>query len=91
MTASAAPVDRERREQLRSIVLDVLELEDHELDATDHFVDDHGADSLNGIEILARIEREFAISIPAEALGEMSSLENVYAVVARHAGWVPRG
>ncbi|MFF0294323.1 acyl carrier protein [Kitasatospora sp. NPDC004615] len=71
-------------ELIREIVLDVLELEPEELTLSSHFVDDHGADSLLAIEILARIERDLGVAIPQDDLVELTSLENVYVIVARH-------
>jgi acyl carrier protein len=77
----------EKLEQLRTIVTEALELEPGELTDTSDFVDDHGADSLMAIEILARIERDLGVRVPQEALGEMTNLTEVYRVVAEHAGW----
>ena len=77
----------ERIEQLREIITEVLELEPGELTDTSSFVDDHEADSLLAIEILARIERDLGVAIPQDALMEMTNLTAVYDVVARSAGW----
>jgi acyl carrier protein len=73
----------EQIDRLRDIVVDVLELEPEELTETSLFIEDHGADSLLAIEILARIEQEFTVSIPQEKLGEMTNLAGVCTVVAR--------
>ncbi len=76
-----------RRDQLREIVAEVLELDPGELTDGSDFVEEYGADSLMAIEILARIERDLGVFIPQEDLPEMTDLAGVYAVVARHAGW----
>lgn len=80
-------IQTERLEALRTIVVQVLELEADELTETSHFVNDHDADSLLALEILARIELDLGVSIPQEELPEMVTLTAVYDVVARNAGW----
>jgi acyl carrier protein len=74
-------------EQLRAIITEVLELEPGELTDTSDFIDDHEADSLLAIEILARIERDMGVFIPQEDLPEMTNLGATFLIVARHAGW----
>jgi acyl carrier protein len=74
-------------EELRELVAEVLELEPEELTDEGDFVEEYGADSLRAIEILARIEKRYKVEIPQAELPDMSNLQNVYAVVARRAGW----
>jgi acyl carrier protein len=80
--------DQAQLQAIRSIVLEILELEDNELRDDGHFVDEYEADSLRAIEILARLETKFGISIPQNELPKMNTVRNVYAVVCEHAGWV---
>ncbi|MBM0232571.1 acyl carrier protein [Micromonospora sp. STR1_7] len=49
---------------------------------TSLFKEDHGADSLRAIEILAALEREFDITIDQAELSRMVNLNGVRAVVA---------
>ncbi|MDA5283204.1 acyl carrier protein [Streptomyces sp. NPDC054904] len=72
----------ERRTAIKEIVIDILELEDDEVTETSLFIDDHGADSLRAIEILASLEKEFGITIDQSELAQMVNLERVYEVVA---------
>jgi acyl carrier protein len=74
-------------EDLREMIADVLELEPEELTDTGLFVEDHGADSLRAIEILARIEKKYKVEIPQEKLAEMVNLAAVYATLEESAGW----
>jgi acyl carrier protein len=74
-------------EQLRSIIIDVLEIEPLDLTDTSDFIEEHEADSLSAIEILARIERDMGVFIPQEDLVEMINLGATWFIVARHAGW----
>ncbi len=54
---------------------------------TSLFKEDHDADSLRAIEILASLEREFGIEIAQADMVRMVNLEGVHEVVAEHAGW----
>ncbi len=84
MTTSHPAVTEEQARQLREIVIDVLELEPEELTETSHFVNDHEADSLLAIEILARIEQDLDVEIPQDQLPEMVNLAGVRDVFARN-------
>lgn len=86
-TTTISTVNNEHLDQLREIALDVLELDDDELTMTSLFMEDHGADSLRAIEILARIEKKFKVDVPQSELPNMVSLEAVYTVVAQYTGW----
>lgn len=72
----------EQKQKIKEIICEVLELESEELSATSHFTKDHGADSLRAIEILATLERTFGLTLDQADLRRMTTLENVYAVVA---------
>ena len=51
--------DNNLDDQLRELIADVLEIEPEEITDTSLFAEEHGADSLRAIEILARIEKTF--------------------------------
>ncbi|MEW2075155.1 acyl carrier protein [Streptomyces sp. NPDC012403] len=72
----------DRRTTVKEIVCDILELEEDEVTETSLFIDEHGADSLRAIEILASLEKEFGITIDQSELAQMVNLEAVYKVVA---------
>ncbi|MEV4970864.1 acyl carrier protein [Streptomyces scopuliridis] len=74
-------------DELREIVAEVLEVEPEEITETGSFVEEHEADSLRAIEILARIEKKYKIDIPQAELPNMGHLKAVYDVVAQQAGW----
>ena len=73
--------------KIREIVCDILELEDDEVTDISLFKEDHDADSLRAIEILAALEKEFKIVIDQSELANMVNLKGVYEVVAKAAGW----
>jgi acyl carrier protein len=76
-----------RLEEIGEIVAEVLELEPEELTETSMFVEDHGADSLRAIEILARLEKKYRVEIPQSDLPKMVNLAAVYDVLGERAGW----
>ena len=71
----------ERRRKIDDIVFEILEVEPGEVTPTSLFLEDHGADSLRAIEILAALERQLDIEIEQSELPRMVNLEGVYAVV----------
>lgn len=72
--------------RIRDLVCDILEIEPEEMTERSLFKEDHDADSLRAIEILAGLERTFGVSIDQSELGRMVNLEGVYTVVAEAAG-----
>ena len=77
----------ERLALIKQIVSDILEIEPADMSLTSLFKEDHDADSLRAIEILASLEKAFSVEIPQEALGRMVNLQGVHQVVAEAAGW----
>lgn len=74
-------VSEATRTKVKNIVCDVLELEDGEVTTTSLFVEDHGADSMRAIEILASLELAFGVTIDQSQLERMVNLEGVYQVL----------
>jgi acyl carrier protein len=72
----------DRGVRIKEIVCDILELDEDEVSDTSLFNEDHGADSLRAIEILAALEKEFKIEIDQAELGRMVNLQGVGEVVA---------
>ena len=79
--------DAARMSSIKEIVCDILELEEEEVSNSSMFKEDHDADSLRAIEILATLEKEFQIKIPQAELPKMVNLEGVYGVVSEHGNW----
>ena len=75
------------REKIKDIVCEVLELENEDVTDTSLFNEDHDADSLRAIEILASLEKEFGIVIPQSELSKMVNMQGVFNVVKEKAGW----
>ena len=53
-------------EQLRDIIVEVLNVDETEVTMESTFIDDLGADSLDVFQIIMGIEEEFDIEIPNE-------------------------
>jgi acyl carrier protein len=77
----------ERLRQIREIVCEHLELDDSELGDTTHFTEDHEADSLALMDVLAALEKKFGITIDQAQFARMTNLRAVYEVVSESAGW----
>jgi acyl carrier protein len=82
-----AAIVEERRETIKEIVTDILEIDPDEVTETSLFKEEHDADSLRAIEILAALEKTFNVVIDQAELGRMVNLEGVYEVVSDAAGW----
>jgi acyl carrier protein len=76
-----------RREELRELVAEVLELEPYEIEEHADFRRVYDVDSLRAIEVLAQIEKRYGLDIPQPELAEMTNLSAIYDVVSRYAGW----
>lgn len=74
-------VDTARMTRIKEIVCDILELEEDEVTETSLFSEDHDADSLRAIEILASLEKAFGVVIDQAELTRMVNLAGVYQVV----------
>jgi acyl carrier protein len=72
----------EQKRQVKDIICEILEIEPDDLKETDSFVEDHGADSLLAIEILAKLETTLDVTIEQTELSRMTTLENVYVVLS---------
>ncbi|MFF0150265.1 acyl carrier protein [Micromonospora sp. NPDC005203] len=83
----AIGIDEKRTQMIREIVSEVLEVELDEMTETSLFKEDHGADSLRAIELLAALERAFDVTIDQAELARMVNLAGVYATLQSSAGW----
>lgn len=76
----------DRKSQLRDIVCEILEIDPGQI-TDDSSFNDHDADSMGMIEILAVLEKTYNITVDETELIRMVNLSGVYAVVATAAGW----
>jgi acyl carrier protein len=71
---------------VRSIVAEELEIEPDELTESAVFEEEYDADSLSLLAIVSRFEHELGVAIPADRVGEMTSLEMVLKMVGEFRG-----
>jgi acyl carrier protein len=79
-------IDATTHQRIREIISEELDIEENELEETADFMDAYDADSLSLITVAARIEKELHIAIPTEEWSTLTNLEQVYLVIAKHAG-----
>jgi len=70
---------QEMREKLKDLVANTIEVE--EFEDNDRFVEDFGVDSMMVLELVARIEKEFGVSIPDEYFPEFQTFRDVARIV----------
>ena len=70
-----------RLHEIRALIAEILEIEPSDIGLTSHFKEDHGADSMRAIEIMAKLERYFEVTIPQTELERMGNLQGVYEVL----------
>ena len=51
-------------DRVKKIIVDKLGVDESEVAAEAHFINDLGADSLDTVELIMEFEREFEVSIP---------------------------
>lgn len=78
-------LDAARKQEIKEIVCDILEIDEDEVTGTSLFKEEHDADSLRAIEILAALERTQKVTIDQAELSRMVNLEGVYVVVSEAA------
>jgi acyl carrier protein len=71
---------------LRRIIASELKVDERDITPDAHLIDDFKADSLDAINVVLAIEREFHIEIPEERIGEFMSLKQILAGLYEHLG-----
>lgn len=64
-------------ERVRNIIVDKLGVEAREVTPEASFANDLGADSLDTVELIMELEREFNISIPDQDAQKISTVSDV--------------
>ena len=63
--------------EIRSIVAEILEIDEEKITPTAKFVEDLGMDSMMALEILASVEKKYKLKIPEEFLTKVTSLDSM--------------
>lgn len=65
--------------ETKALVSEITEIPEEELKKEDAlFVDDLGIDSMMALEIVAKIEKKYKVTIPENEIPNIRSLKNVY-------------
>lgn len=75
-------VIEQNQDDIKELVCDILEVEPDQVTHTSLFKQDHDADSLRAIEIVASLERKYSIDIAQTDMARMVNMEGVLAVVS---------
>ena len=71
-------------QRVREIVAEQLERDVNEVTNTASFVDDLGADSLDIVELVMKMEEEFGIEIPDEEAEKIKTVNDVIQYITTH-------
>jgi acyl carrier protein len=70
--------------RVREIVAEQLERDVNEVTNTASFIDDLGADSLDIVELVMKMEEEFGIEIPDEEAEKIKTVNDVILYIQTH-------
>jgi acyl carrier protein len=71
-------------QRVREIVAEQLERDVNEVTNTASLIDDLGADSLDVVELVMKMEEEFGIEIPDEEAEKIKTVNDVIQYIAAH-------
>jgi len=71
-------------QRVREIVAEQLERDVNEVTNTASFIDDLGADSLDIVELVMKMEEEFGIEIPDEEAEKIKTVNDVIQYITSH-------
>lgn len=70
--------------KVREIVAEQLERDLNEVKGESAFIDDLGADSLDIVELVMKMEEEFSIEIPDEEAEKIKTVNDVVTYITAH-------
>ncbi len=71
-------------EKVKTIVCDKLGVDESKVKETASFVNDLGADSLDVVEIVMEVEKEFKITIPDDAATQLTTVGDAVKYIEAH-------
>ena len=72
-------------DKVKSIIVEQLGVDEAEVKAEAHFVDDLGADSLDVVELVMALEEEFGLDIPDEDADKLRTVGDAMNYLKSHA------
>ncbi len=67
--------------KVKKIIAEQLGVDESEIRAESHFVDDLGADSLDTVELVMAFEEEFGIEIPDEEAEKIATVQSAISYI----------
>lgn len=71
-------------ERVKAIIVDQLGVNESDVNADSHFVDDLGADSLDTVELVMKFEEDFDIEIPDEDAEKIQTVQDAIDYIKSH-------
>ena len=68
--------EKDTFEQLKKLIIELLEVDEVEVVPEASFVDDFGADSLDFIELITAVEDTFGIEIPDDDMEKLGTVQD---------------
>ena len=69
--------------ELRSLIAEIIEVEEEKITPKANFVEDLGMDSMMALEILASIEKKYKIRVPEENLTKLNTLRDAVDLITK--------
>lgn len=69
--------------RINSAIATEFELEEGEIAADKHLIDDLGLDSLDSVDLIAALERAFRVKCPEEEARQLRTVGDIYIFVDR--------
>jgi len=76
----AIVTDDNLEKDIRSLIAEILEVDESKITRDAKFIDDLGMDSMMALEILASVEKKYKVKIPEEYLTKVTSLGSIIEV-----------
>ena len=71
--------------RVKAIIVDKLGVDESEVTPTASFTNDLGADSLDTVELIMELEKEFGMSIPDDQAEKISTVQDAIDYIANNA------
>lgn len=72
-------------DRVKKIIVDKLGVDEADVVESANFIQDLGADSLDTVELIMELEKEFDVSIPDEKAEEITTVGGAIAYITEHA------
>ncbi len=71
-------------DQVKEIIVEQLGVDEEDVKMESHFVDDLGADSLDTVELVMKLEEDFDIEIPDEDAEKIQTVKDAIDYINAH-------